>query len=164
MVVWLRTLYFWDITQYHWVICSPCFEGTPWLHLQQSTQSSRPSKNESIMFHWNDKNGTDRQNWSTRRTSYLSATLSTLNPIQCLNICCHENLHSHTFNNYYKWTMGRHFLITLYSWPLVSLNNADLYLFMRSIPTSVIMVPNRDRNWFTGYSVNAIFWTAGNLL
>jgi len=60
--------------------------------------------------------------------------------------------------------MGRHFLLTLYKWPLVSLNTADSYLFMRSIPTSVIMVPKRDRNWFTGYSVNAIFWTAGNLL
>jgi len=62
LVVWLRTLYFWDITQYHWVTRSPCFEGTPWLHLQQSTQNSTPSKNESIMFRWNDMNGTDRKN------------------------------------------------------------------------------------------------------
>jgi len=108
-------------------------------------------------WHW-------QENWSTRRTSYPTATLSTTNPTQCLNIHCHENLHYHTCNNYYKWTIGRHFLITRYNWPLVSLNTAHLYLFMRSIPTSVIMVPKRDRNWFTGYSVNAIFWTAGNLL
>ena len=144
--------------------CSPCFEGTLWLHLQQFTQTVQTLEewNHNVLLKWQEWHW--QENWSNKRTSYPSATLSTLNPTQCLNICCHENLHSHTCNNYYKWMMGRHFLTTLYSWPLVSLNTAHLYLFMRSIPTSVIMVPKRDRNWFTGYSVNAIFWTAGNLL
>ena len=104
------------------------------------------------------------ENWSTRSTTCPSATLSTLSPMQCPNNHCYKDPHSHTCNNDYTWMMITHFLITLYNRLLVTLKTADLYLFMRSIPTSVIMVPKRDRNWFTGYSVNAIFWTAGNLL